>query len=140
MDCSIKSRVNKLLRNDVKERFPYIKEENDTTLSLTPKIGTKLDTKDKVFKAINTEVQKINNKYKIWSKGDVVSVNSALKDVVKINIHPTQSLIDTYEIEEERKIAEETEREALLFSPEQLYSKAMELDEKVIKERIKECA
>lgn len=139
MDCSIKSRVNKLLRNDVKERFPYIKEENDTTLSLTPKIGTKLDTKDKVFKAINTEVQKINNKYKIWSKGDVVSVNSALKDVVKINIHPTQSLIDTYEIEEERKIAEETEREALLFSSEQLYSKALEISDKEVEERIKQC-
>lgn len=112
MACDIKTRVNKLLKNDVKERFPYIKEENNTTLYLTPKSGTKLDTKDKVFKAINTEVQKINNKYKIWSNGDVVSINSTLKDVVKINIHPTQALIDTYEADEQRKEVEEQDFQA----------------------------
>lgn len=107
MTCEIKDRVNTLLRDNVKERFPYIKEENSTTLSLTPKTGTKLDTKDKVFKAINDKIVELNNYYRVWANGDVLSVNSSLKDVVKVNIHPTQALIDIYEADEQRKEVEE---------------------------------
>lgn len=132
MACDIKSRLIDTLKDEIKGKATsYSIEKDRVFIPFNPK-SEFIKTLDQAVKIAIDKVAKINAKYKQWSNGDVVSTDTTPKNGVYINIHPTQSLIDAYEIDEERKLAEETEAE-------ELYRKSQEISDEEVEERIKKC-
>lgn len=139
MACSIEERLIDTLKDEVKGKATSYKLESKRVFIPFNPNSQFIKKLDQAVEIAKGKVLKINEKYNKWANGNVVSVDSTPKNGVYINIHPTQDLIDAYNIEEERKIAEETEKEALLFIPEQLYSRAIEISDESVKGKIKQC-
>ena len=109
MSCSIKNRLITSIKQDIKQNATsYQFEDAKVFIPFNPN-SKYVKTLDQAVQLATEKVLKINNKYKIWSKGDIVSLDTTPTDGVYINVHPTQSLIDSYEIEEERKAAEKAD-------------------------------
>lgn len=137
-DCSIENRLKKLLKDEIKgSATSYRIEDSRVFIPFNPN-SRFIKTLEQAVKIAQSKVAAINKKYNPWSGGNVVSTDTTPRNGVYINIHPTQALIDAYEIEEDRKSAEEAEREAL--TPEQVYQIALSFTEEEIQERLKNCA
>ncbi len=107
MACDIESRLRTTIKNEIKGNATSYKiEEKRIFIPFNPK-SNYIKTLEQAIEVAKTKVLKINEKYKVWSKGDVVSLDNSQKDGAYVNIHPTQALIDTYEAEEQRKEVEE---------------------------------
>jgi hypothetical protein len=151
MSCTIKDRLIVSIKQDIKQNATSYKFEDVRVF--IPSFKNNLQAAFKIGEKI---VNKINNKYKYWSNGDIVSLDTTPKDGVYINIHPTKDLIDVYEREEAIKDIElsEKENESIIIkegilmskeqivkelSPEELYNNSLNLTDEEINERIKKC-
>jgi len=80
----------------------YIEKENEVFIPVSKKFSlnqTRAIAQDKVTK--------INKEYLSEKFGNVVSLNTSYTDGTGINIHPSQLLIDAYEVKEGNKTIEE---------------------------------
>lgn len=140
MSCTVKDRLIDTIRSEIKgNATSYKLEANRVFIPFTQSRFIK--TLEQAVKIAQSKVAAINKKYYASEFGNVVSTDTTPRNGVYINIHPTQALIDAYEIEEDRKSAEEAERE-IQYTEDYLakiYEEAMNLPENQIQERIKEC-
>ena len=116
MNCDIKTRLINTLKDEIKGNSTTYKTEANR-IFIPAYSGSKFYAGlAQAFKLANTKVNRINNKYKLWAKGDVVSIDASSKEGVYINVHPTQELINAYEIDNERRNSDYESSQKTLFA------------------------
>ena len=80
----------------------YIEKENEIFIPISKKF-----TLNQTRAMAQDKVNKINKEYLSPKFGEVVSLNSSYTDGTGINIHPSQRLIDAYEVKEGNKTIEQ---------------------------------
>lgn len=80
----------------------YIEKENEIFIPISKKF-----TLNQTRAMAQDKVNKINKEYLSEKFGEVVSLNSSYTDGTGINIHPSQRLVDAYEVKEGNKTLEE---------------------------------
>ena len=80
----------------------YIEKENEIFIPISKKF-----TLNQTRAMAQDKVNKINKEYLSEKFGEVVSLNSSYTDGTGINIHPSQRLVDAYEVKEGNKTIEQ---------------------------------
>jgi len=80
----------------------YIERENEIFIPVSNKFSLK-----QTRAIAQDKVTKINKEYLSEKFGNVVSLNTSYTDGTGINIHPSQRLVDAYEVKEGNKTIEE---------------------------------
>ena len=80
----------------------YIEKENEIFIPVSKKF-----TLNQTRAMAQDKVNKINKEYLSEKFGEVVSLNSSYTDGTGINIHPSQRLVDAYEVKEGNKTIEQ---------------------------------
>jgi len=83
----------------------YIEKENEIFIPISKKF-----TLNQTRAMAQDKVNIINKEYLSEKFGEVVSLNSSYTDGTGINIHPSQRLVDAYEVKEGNKTIEEINR------------------------------
>ena len=97
-NCIITTVKNKIKGNATS----YIEKENEIFIPVSKKF-----TLNQTRAMAQDKVNKINKEYLSEKFGEVVSLNSSYTDGTGINIHPSQRLVDAYEVKEGNKTIEQ---------------------------------
>lgn len=97
-NCIITTVKSKIKGNAIS----YIEKENEIFIPISKKF-----TLNQTRAMAQDKVNKINKEYLSEKFGEVVSLNSSYTDGTGINIHPSQRLVDAYEVKEGNKTIEE---------------------------------
>lgn len=102
MGCTIKERLIDTIKDEIKGNATSFKMEKERVfIPITP--SGKIKNQKSVIETGTRIVNKINLKYKPWTKQDVVSLDRSLQEGAYINIHPAKDLIDVYQHYEDSK-------------------------------------